>query len=175
MGGDIGFICVGLVIKGGEGGNCEAASVRFRNSRLKFVSQSVPFFRVLESSSSSSARVRSEAYLEGKIRERGGRRGGDGSRELAVDLTLGGGVGRAPMELTAKKSAVAERVGKLSFGFDTTAIVSLRKGGGGGVGIGGPAAANELKKAAVLLPPLEDDSRGDGKGDGSSPSATLDV
>lgn len=150
--------------------------MRFKNSRLKFVSQSVPLFRGLRGSSSPIERVRSDAYLEGKIRERGGRRGGDGSRELADDLTLGGGVGRAPMELTAKKSAVAERAGTLSFGFDTTVLVSRREGGGGGAGGGGPAAAKgELKNAAVLLPPLVDDSRGDGKGEGSSPSATLEV
>ena len=46
---------------------------------------------------SSSFRFRSAAaaaYRDGKKRESGGRRGGDGSRELAEDLTDGGGVGQ---------------------------------------------------------------------------------
>ena len=140
---------------------------------MNVVSQSASLLRCLKCSSSCSSVDWYLAYREGKIRESGGRRGGDGSRELAEDFMLGGGVGRVPKAPAKKKFVVADWLDEFSFGLDNAVRVSFREGGGGGVGVGGPdPAKGEPKKAAVLLVPLVDTSFGDGRGDGNGPSMT---
>lgn len=126
------------------------------------------------SESKSSSFVGSEAYRDGNTRERGGSRGGDGSRDDADDWRLGGGVGRYDaLNGVAKKSAVADRteVPKSGLGVsvlsNTRVLTFLLVGFGGGVSTEGAFEVNgEAKKAAVLLLPLEDGSMGEGNGDG---------
>lgn len=115
-------------------------------------------------------------YREGKKRDIGGKRGGDGSLEDelppldVLDFMDGGGVGRQadvdPLE--EKKSAVADRdavgVGSGSTcwgcGVDASTVMLSdvdrvgrgRGGGGGGAGVGPADLKGEAKKAAVLLP-----------------------